>query len=296
MLELANVGSVEKEVLLGTCEKSLMSETLVISAAGAINISGPDLELSLNENNPVLLPAGTYLLSNQAQLGHPPCQLIFIYLSVSFVTQLIEKYGSLFNRENNTQINKFNRPHIRNLLEQAIILIANNIVGKSAANAYLIALKVEEIFLLMLSQPQGEQFERTLKRIGSQASRKLRRFMNEHYRKNWSLEQFALQFNTSLSSFKSLFSKVYKTTPKAWINEMRLQYAYNQLVNTDKSIIDIALDSGFNSQSYFTQLYRKRFNQTPSHSRQKLGRKNTATEHRRPPGIPLSYPNLAMTA
>ncbi|WP_263079045.1 AraC family transcriptional regulator [Endozoicomonas sp. Mp262] len=230
MLELVNVGTVKREELLGTCEKSLTSETLVMVATGTINVSGPDFELTINEHNPVLLPAGTYLLSNKQKLNEDACQLIFISLSVNFITHLIEKYGALFNRENSFQVYGYNQLHINHLLEHAIILIANNIVEKSPANAHLIALKVEEIFLLMLSQPQGEHFEQTLKWIGSSSSRRLRRFMNENYRKNWSLEQFASEFNTSLSSFKSLFNKIYRTTPKAWINEMRLQYAYNQLV------------------------------------------------------------------
>ena len=38
------------------------------------------------------------------------------------------------------------------------------------------------------------------------------------------------------------------------------------------SIVDIAMEAGFSSQSYFTQSYRRRFGCTPSRSRQ--GRTN----------------------
>ncbi len=293
MLELVNVGSIERGELLGTCEKSLKSETMIMVSSGSINVSGPDFELTINEGRPVLLPAGVYLLSNISKSENNAGNLLFITLSVDFIARLIDKYGTLFNRENSFDVYGYNEVDVDYLLKHAVVLISNNI-EKRAANPHLIALKVEEIFLLMLSQPQGQQFEQTLKWIGSSSSRRLRQFMNENYRKSWSLEQFAAQFNTSLSSFKSLFNRVYHITPKAWINEMRLQYAYNQLVNTDKSIIDIALESGFNSQSYFTQLYRKRFNQTPSHSRYSVEEHDSRPVHFEIEKSHAGY--LAMTA
>uniref|UniRef100_UPI00351B7704 helix-turn-helix domain-containing protein n=1 Tax=Endozoicomonas sp. Mp262 TaxID=2919499 RepID=UPI00351B7704 len=71
---------------------------------------------------------------------------------------------------------------------------------------------------------------------------------------------------------------------------------FTQLVNTDKSIIDIALESGFNSQSYFTQLYRKRFNQTPSHSRQATDEQKITVSNENPLNNRTDLPYFPMTA
>ena len=71
-----------------------------------------------------------------------------------------------------------------------------------------------------------------------------------------------------LTSFKELFGSVYGVSPRAWISERRILYAHHLLLNSEMSIVDIAMESGFSSQSYFTQSYRRRFGCTPSRSRQ----------------------------
>ncbi|MBP5144333.1 helix-turn-helix domain-containing protein, partial [Pseudomonas chlororaphis] len=44
---------------------------------------------------------------------------------------------------------------------------------------------------------------------------------------------------------------------------------HHLLLNSELSIVDIAMASGFSSQSYFTQSYRRRFGCTPSRPRQR---------------------------
>jgi len=54
---------------------------------------------------------------------------------------------------------------------------------------------------------------------------------------------------------------------RAWISERRILYAHQLLLNSEMSIVDIAMEAGFSSQSYFTQSYRRRFGCTPSRAR-----------------------------
>nr|WP_269210565.1 helix-turn-helix domain-containing protein [Photorhabdus temperata] len=44
-------------------------------------------------------------------------------------------------------------------------------------------------------------------------------------------------------------------------------YAHQLLLNSEMSIVDISMEAGFSSQSYFTQSYRRRFDCTPSRAR-----------------------------
>ncbi|HHW1837544.1 TPA: T3SS regulon transcriptional activator ExsA, partial [Pseudomonas aeruginosa] len=76
------------------------------------------------------------------------------------------------------------------------------------------------------------------------------------------------EFGMGLTTFKELFGSVYGVSPRAWISERRILYAHQLLLNSDMSIVDIAMEAGFSSQSYFTQSYRRRFGCTPSRSRQ----------------------------
>lgn len=60
-----------------------------------------------------------------------------------------------------------------------------------------------------------------------------------------------------------VFRKYLGTTATEYINNIRLNYAANLLTHTDKEIIDISLEVGFQSLSYFYRLFRQEFSLTP---------------------------------
>ncbi|WP_217592136.1 helix-turn-helix domain-containing protein [Cohnella sp. GbtcB17] len=60
-----------------------------------------------------------------------------------------------------------------------------------------------------------------------------------------------------------MFQKHLNVSPTHYINELRLSYAENLLLNTDMSILDITYEIGLENVSYFYDLFRKRRNMTP---------------------------------
>ncbi|HHW49130.1 MAG TPA: AraC family transcriptional regulator [Clostridiaceae bacterium] len=67
------------------------------------------------------------------------------------------------------------------------------------------------------------------------------------------------------------FKKYLGTTPTQYINRLRLNYAANQLANTNRKIVDICYDSGFGNLSYFYQSFKSAYGVTPKEYRfQKL--------------------------
>lgn len=59
------------------------------------------------------------------------------------------------------------------------------------------------------------------------------------------------------------FKKYLKTTPTEYITSLRLNYAANQLANTNRKIVDICYDSGFGNLSYFYTCFEKAYGATP---------------------------------
>ncbi len=74
---------------------------------------------------------------------------------------------------------------------------------------------------------------------------------------NLSLEYVADKFNLS----RSYLSKKFKTATgfgfKEYIINVRIQNACNLLLETNKSITDIAFECGFNDSNYFGDAFRK---------------------------------------
>lgn len=63
------------------------------------------------------------------------------------------------------------------------------------------------------------------------------------------------------------FKKYFSYTPSEFVNKLKLQYAANLLINTDKKIVDIIFESGFENVSYFNRIFKKQLGMKPSEYR-----------------------------
>ena len=61
-----------------------------------------------------------------------------------------------------------------------------------------------------------------------------------------------------------MMKKYYKQTPSAYLNELRLRQAASLIRTTNTSILDIMLECGFSSVSYFNQRFREYYGISPS--------------------------------
>lgn len=90
------------------------------------------------------------------------------------------------------------------------------------------------------------------------------------------LPRIAKKCNLSLRQIERLFHTHRGMTPGQYYLLLRLNHARQLLLNTPRSVIDIAIASGFPSQSYFSACYRKQFGSSPRIHRSKAG----AHQHR----------------
>ena len=62
------------------------------------------------------------------------------------------------------------------------------------------------------------------------------------------------------------------TTPTAWVNHERIQYAARLLEISDRTVLEAALDSGFENAGHFHRLFREAFGTTPKRYRDRYRR------------------------
>jgi len=77
----------------------------------------------------------------------------------------------------------------------------------------------------------------------------------------------AKQAEMSTRQLERLFRRYLDRSPKRYYMELRLQKARNLLLQTEMSVINVALASGFTSPSHFSKCYRSYFNRTPYRER-----------------------------
>ena len=77
----------------------------------------------------------------------------------------------------------------------------------------------------------------------------------------------AKEVGMSTRQLERLFRRYLSRSPKRYYMELRLQKARNLLMQTDMTVINVALACGFASPSHFSKCYRSHYNTTPYRER-----------------------------
>ncbi len=79
--------------------------------------------------------------------------------------------------------------------------------------------------------------------------------------------ELAKGVHMSTRQLERLFRRYLNRSPKRYYMELRLEKARNLLLQTDMSVINVALACGFTSPSHFSKCYRNHFQRTPYRER-----------------------------
>ena len=82
-------------------------------------------------------------------------------------------------------------------------------------------------------------------------------FITENYRKSINLEEIAARAHLSPNYFHRLFTKTFHVSPFSYIRKMRMEEAVRQLIYTNKTVKEIAYDTGYEDESYFSRTFTK---------------------------------------
>lgn len=102
---------------------------------------------------------------------------------------------------------------------------------------------------------------------------KITTYMREHYREELKLSDVAATFGYSDAYLSRMFQKYAKINYKTYLQDIRMAYAYRDLLNTDHTISQIALDNGFCSSRGFSGEFQKRYGILPSEMRKQINEK-----------------------
>lgn len=93
------------------------------------------------------------------------------------------------------------------------------------------------------------------------------RFISENYREDISLSDVSGSVQMSNYYFCRLFKNTLNMGFTEYLNTVRIGHAERMLSETDKSILEIALENGFSSVSYFNRVFKAINNCSPSEYR-----------------------------
>jgi AraC family transcriptional regulator len=89
------------------------------------------------------------------------------------------------------------------------------------------------------------------------------KFIEAHLNEEISIQEVASQSGFSQYHFHRIFNAVVGESGKDYIRSRRLAIAADELLQSDTSVLELALRSGFESQEAFTRAFKKMFRTTP---------------------------------
>lgn len=94
-------------------------------------------------------------------------------------------------------------------------------------------------------------------------------YVKENYTDELSLERLGQIFGYSPTYLSRMFQKYAGINYKAYLQRIRLEYAYKQICNTEKTLSEIALANGFPNSKAMAKAFAKRYGMLPSEFRRK---------------------------
>ncbi|MDX1957281.1 MAG: helix-turn-helix domain-containing protein [Leptospiraceae bacterium] len=103
----------------------------------------------------------------------------------------------------------------------------------------------------------------------------VRNFLEKKLVETIDLNSLAFEANYTQFHFTRFFSEQTGETPINYLRRLRLEKAAFDLKTTDRSVIDIALDSGYDAHESFTRAFKKQFKLSPKEYRNQYHYKNS---------------------
>lgn len=103
---------------------------------------------------------------------------------------------------------------------------------------------------------------------------KIRDYINSNYRESITLNNLADQEFLSVPYLSKFIKEQFGMTFTEYLNSVRLNYALEDLINTELPITRIALENGFSTTFLFNKCFKEAYKTTPNEYRKKLKQDN----------------------
>ena len=100
--------------------------------------------------------------------------------------------------------------------------------------------------------------------------KKILSYINEHFDEKITIKEVSELIPLSESRFMTFFKNQTGVSFIKYLNDYRLEAAAEQLLQTRKSVTEIALENGFDNISYFIRSFKNKYKTTPFDYRKKL--------------------------
>ncbi|MDE6804452.1 MAG: AraC family transcriptional regulator [Muribaculaceae bacterium] len=269
-MKLSNESVRDHESVIFSCfmlgetlqEHRLSNHSLVLVCDGEIDILDKNSEVTVKKGEYVFLKRDCQVRIHKHSAGEIP----YSAMSIRFKRPALRIYFRQLKQSDlpsdvrslDTAATKIERNLYLDSLFSSLRPFLNS--GQEPSQEFIDMRFTEALGCLLRTAPA---FYPTLFDFNEEWKIDLLKFMEEHYTKDMSMEEFAIYTGRSLATFKRDFAKLSALTPQKWLIERRLIKAA-ELLSKGMSVSDTYIQVGFHNRSHFTKLFTAKYNCPPS--------------------------------
>ena len=220
-------------------------------------------KVRIQPNQFLLLSAGNCLMSEKLASGNGRYRSVLFFFDNRLVGDFLARHpiveSARTRRVAEEPVLVFDKdPFLINFVQSLVMLLEKGPIAFPMK-----AVKLEELLLYLRTQYPNQL--RKLRDVSGDGDEDLRlkQAVTEHLENPISVEELAFLCNTSLSTFKRRFAKIYGTSPNKWLLDKRMRKAALLLKQGEHKASDIYFDLGYKNLSSFVQSFKQVYGVTP---------------------------------
>lgn len=241
---------------------------LIVVVEGSTLLEYMGNTLKLNTGEAVFINSN--ILHRLTQIGYVDCHILNFVLNPEFIG------GKL----NSSIYQKYIEPICSNI-DFPLVKFSPNIPWESAAieklrsslyaffskeTAYELKVRndLSEFWYLLITNMKNIIQPKTPDSLDTQRMNKILKYIHKNISSKLTTKLLSNAANISESECYRLFKRSMNVTPGDYIMNYRLQLATLKLVESNQSILELTMDLGFKSPSYFTKKFKDKYSVTPT--------------------------------
>lgn len=247
------------------CEEMVSEHMLVYICSGEMDLIAPDRKYHLKKGDAYFVKRNHLV----RKIKHPskngePFKGLFLQLKMPFLKKMLSEHRIIVPLVSNPTTAK--SPYVmlkkHPFLNGLFTSLEQYFDAQQYPSKELMEAKLQEaVFTLLQLRPDLGQ---VLFDFTEPWKINLEEFMNQNYKCDLTVEEFAHYTGRSLSTFKKDFAQIFDLTPSRWIVKRRLEEAKYLMEKLGKKPSDVYLEVGFKNLSHFSTAFKKEFGISPS--------------------------------
>lgn len=228
----------------------------------------PEKQAKIDNSQMLLMSSGNCIMTERISSAGGSYKTLLLFFEDAALINFFLKYPSLKKSTEVKQTDGFVIFPKDDFLYNYIQSLQLMINAGANVSVEMKQLKFEELMMYLFHRYPAQMALFVHHKNDSEDVLAFRKIIEANIAQNISVEELAFLTNTSVSTFKRKFAKIYGNSPSRWLLHKRMEMAAGLLLNIDEKPADVYYKVGYENHSSFSQSFKQFFGITPSEYKQ----------------------------